>query len=93
MKGYVKGLGRGLGGAVYYPLKGLALTAEDIGAHAANAGVVVKTLSQEHYLGAKKRVGYVQHSADQANAVNCAGQQTVHVVQFVQHHVFICQDI
>lgn len=58
MKGLLIGVGKGLGGAVYHPLKGLALTAEDIGTHAVNAGVVVKTKTQEQSSDAKRRVGY-----------------------------------
>lgn len=50
-------MGKGLGGSVYYPLKGLVLSAEDIGLHAANAGLVVKTKTAEHYAGAKKGLG------------------------------------
>ena len=50
-------MGKGLGGVIYFPLKGLALTAEDIGTHAVNAGVVVKTKTQEQFFGAKRRVG------------------------------------
>jgi len=57
LKGTIKGVGKGLGGTVYYPLKGLALSAEDIGLHAANAGLVVKTKTAEHYAGAKKGLG------------------------------------
>jgi len=57
LKGTIKGVGKGLGGSVYYPLKGLALSAEDIGLHAANAGLVVKTKTAEHYAGAKKGLG------------------------------------
>ena len=57
MKGLLIGVGKGLGGAVYHPLKGLALTAEDIGTHAVNAGVVVKTKTQEQSSDAKRRVG------------------------------------
>ncbi|KAA6419998.1 MAG: UDP-Glycosyltransferase superfamily isoform 1 [Trebouxia sp. A1-2] len=57
LRGTIKGMGKGLGGSVYYPLKGLVLSAEDIGLHAANAGLVVKTKTAEHYAGAKKGLG------------------------------------
>lgn len=57
VKGLLIGVGKGLGGAVYHPLKGLALTAEDLGMHAVNAGLLVKTETQEQYADAKKSVG------------------------------------
>ncbi len=57
LKGTIKGVGKGLGGSVYYPLKGLVLSAEDIGLHAVNAGLVVKTKTSEQYAGAKKGLG------------------------------------
>ena len=50
-------MGKGLMGAVYYPLKGLALSAEDVGVHAVNAGLLIKSNTSEQYAGAKKGIG------------------------------------
>lgn len=55
--GGIKGVGKGIGGTVYYPLKGVALAAEDIGLSAVNAGVLLKTKGGEQYTGAKKGIG------------------------------------
>ncbi|KAL3162062.1 hypothetical protein ABBQ38_009126 [Trebouxia sp. C0009 RCD-2024] len=55
--GGIKGVGKGIGGTVYYPLKGVALAAEDIGVSAVNAGVLLKTKGGEQYAGAKKGIG------------------------------------
>ena len=55
--GGIKGVGKGLGGTVYYPLKGVALAAEDLGLSAVNAGVLLKTKGGEHYAGAKRGIG------------------------------------
>lgn len=55
--GGIKGVGKGIGGTVYYPLKGVALAAEDIGLSAVNAGVVLTTKGGEQCAGAKRGIG------------------------------------
>lgn len=50
-------MGKGIGGTVYYPLKGVALAAEDIGLSAVNAGVLLKTKGGEQCAGAKRGIG------------------------------------
>lgn len=55
--GGVKGVGKGIVGTVYYPLKGVALAAEDIGLSAVNAGVLLKTKGGEQCAGAKRGIG------------------------------------
>lgn len=50
-------MGKGIGGTVYYPLKGVALAAEDIGLSTVNAGVLLKTKGGEQYAGAKRGLG------------------------------------
>ena len=55
--GGIKGFGKGVGGTVYYPLKGVALAAEDIGLSAVNAGILLKTKGGEHCVGAKRGIG------------------------------------
>lgn len=42
---------------MYYPLKGVALAAEDLGLSAVNAGVLLKTKGSEQYAGAKRGIG------------------------------------
>ena len=55
--GGIKGVGKGIGGTVYYPLKGVALAAEDLGLSAVNAGLLLKTKGGEHCAGAKRGIG------------------------------------
>ena len=82
LKGTIKGVGKGLGGAVYYPLKGLALSAEDIGLHTVNAGVVIKTKTSEQYAGAKKSIGYACNCCCHWFAVSSFGFKLLKTIDF-----------
>ena len=56
MVGAVLGVGKGLSGVVIRPLKGLALSGMDIGSHAVDAAVLLRTKRKETFLVTKEIV-------------------------------------
>ena len=54
--GAVLGVGKGLSGVVIRPLKGLALSGMDIGSHAVDAAVLLRTKRKETFLVTKEIV-------------------------------------